>query len=538
MAVNQVECSSQTAARVPDFATSPPRQPGGDRGYDMIEILPQPAWIASCQGELVSANRRLLDYAGKATGRDLALAWLIHRTDAPLFRQGCAQSGSSAEEFETELRLRSGKDAAYLWHAVLSVPQFDDQKNLESWLCVATQIERWKSLEPFLLRQQRQESADHLAGELAHDFNNLLVGIMGGASLAAEMLERDHPALASLEMVRSAANRAARLVHQLLDYSGKSQALIEPLDLSPLIERTCNLVRAATSRAVSFELMIDPELPSIEASANSWQQVLVNLLLNAAEAIGDRPGRITIAAHLRQIDEHNSPPNVLGYAIPFGPSILLEIIDSGCGMEKKVMAQIFDPAFSTKARGRGLGLAAVQSIVRDMHGAIETLSMPGRGTTFRLCLPVRISHASPATLIRLDPSEARSGRILVIDDQEGVRGMAKRALERAGHEIVLAPDGASGIEKFRKYKDVLDLVLLDLALPDMSGVRVARELREVSPLVPVIIASGYGEEEAAGRLEGIPVSGFIQKPFTSELLVDRVANLLRAAQPRVDSKHA
>lgn len=494
--------------------------------YQMLnEAIPQLVWTVSPDAVVNYANRRCLEFSGRAGTERWSLADIIHESDLAAFRHAWAEAGQTGRIMETESRLKR-HDGGLRWHLLRALPERDGSNAIVNWFGTCTDIDDQKRTEEAVRQQQKLDSIGLLAGGIAHDFNNLLTGIMGGASVALEMLEPEHPAIPVLEIVLSSSGRAAHLTQQLLAYAGKTSAITEPVSLLLLIEEACGLVRASFPKSVAVESAVDPALPPIEANPGQLHQLIMNLLINAAEATGATPGRVVITAGLDAIGDSGSPANILGYTIPPGEYVRLEVFDTGCGMNEETRARIFEPFFTTKFTGRGLGLAAVHGIVRTLRGAIELSSAPGEGTTFRVHLPARISVPAASAKPTGRASCRRAGRILLIDDEETVRTTAKMVLERAGHSILLAHDGGSGLEMFQAASGALDLVLLDMSMPDQTGAQVLRELRKISNSVPVAIVSGYSEQEAQAHFEGMAISGFIQKPFAGSGLIDQVAALL------------
>jgi CheY-like chemotaxis protein len=251
----------------------------------------------------------------------------------------------------------------------------------------------------------------------------------------------------------------------------------------------------------------------------------MNLILNAAESIDERGGRVEVRTFVRDVLEGEDCYNALGYAVASGRYIGLQVSDTGCGMDEKTRAKIFEPFFTTKFTGRGLGLAAVQGIVRTLQGLIAVSSVPDEGSVFTVLLPVR--EVPPVPTAGSEPVHpAGQATILVIDDEEIVRATTRAALERAGYSVLLADGGVNGIKTFHGHRDELDLILLDLGMPGKSGIEVLREIRQTDSSVPVVIASGYSEEEVARQFDGVMISGIVQKPFTSARLVEGVAKVL------------
>jgi two-component system, cell cycle sensor histidine kinase and response regulator CckA len=452
---------------------------------------------------------------------------MVYEADAPAFAVAWSNAAQSGVAVETESRLKR-RDGILRWHLLRAIPERNDEQAIVNWVGTCTDIDNQKRTEEAIRQQQKWDSIGLLAGGIAHDFNNLLTGMMAGTSLAKEMLAEDHAVQPILDLVLRSSDRAALLTRQMLAYAGKSSELTEHVNMRHLIAEACDLVRASFTKSISVECMVDSDLPLIEANPNHMRQLVMNLLINAAEAIGDAPGRIAISSRLCVIDASYDCANVLAYPITPGTHVLLEITDSGCGMDEETRANAFEPFFTTKFTGRGLGLAAVYGIVRTLHGTIELTSTPGQGTTFRIHVPALIAHRhGPMMPKTIRPG--RTGRILLIDDEEGVRAVGKMILERAGHTVVLAHDGASGVSMFRLHKDRLDLVLLDMNMPDLSGAQVLIEIGKISTAVPVAIVSGYSEQTATAHFHGVNLAGFIQKPFAGSSLTDQVARLLEGS---------
>ena len=386
-----------------------------------------------------------------------------------------------------------------------------------------------RRIERRIREAQKLESLGMLAGGVAHDFNNLLVAILGNASLARADLPEDSPARESLEQIETASRRAADLARQMLAYSGRGRFDVQAVDVNAVVGEVADLLRASIPKGARIELELAPGLPAIEADATQLRQVVMNLVINAGEAIGDADGRIVVRTLLVDADEAYLAETVLDDELPAGRYLGLEVADTGTGMDPATRGRIFDPFFSTKFTGRGLGLAAVLGIVRGHQGAIQVYSEPDGGSRFRVLLPIRgeaepSPPPAPAASTRRD-WKAR-GTVLVIDDEPGVRAVAGAMLRRAGLEVVSAADGVEGVAVFRERANAIDVVLLDLTMPRMGGAETFEAIREIRPDARVILTSGFSEEEAGSRFVGRGLAGFIQKPFTADDLASAIAAAL------------
>jgi len=379
-----------------------------------------------------------------------------------------------------------------------------------------------KRAEARLRDAQKLESLGLLAGGVAHDFNNLLVGVVGNASLAREMLPPDHPVAELLTSVLKTGEQAAHLTRQMLAYSGKGRFVVEPLDLSALLPEMSVLLRPSISKKIALRLDLEHDLPAIEADRGQVQQVFMNLALNAAEAIGSHEGLVTVRTFVRDLDEGYQRTHPETVALTPGEYVCLEVCDTGCGMDEATKDKIFDPFFSTKFVGRGLGLAAVAGIVRGHKGAIAVTSAPGHGSCFTVVFPAAARAAREAPLVVRNTALQGTGTVLVVDDERMVREMVKRALERHGYTVLLADSGLAAIDVLRRHPGEIALVLLDLSMPHMNGEEALPELRKIRPEVKVVVSSGYSESEAMALFKGQRVAGFIQKPYTSEGIASKV----------------
>jgi len=374
---------------------------------------------------------------------------------------------------------------------------------------------------------QKLESLGVLAGGIAHDFNNLLTGILGHASLALSTLSPVSPARGNIQQVEIAAQRAADLTKQLLAYSGKGRFVIEAVQLSEVIEEMTHLLDVSVTKKCVLRYRFAPDTPRIEADATQVRQVVMNLIINASEAIGDRSGTITVATGCRYCDRAYLSGTYLDEELPPGRYVFLEVSDTGCGMTPETQARLFDPFFTTKFAGRGLGLAALLGIVRGHRGAVKVYSEFGKGSSFKVLFPATDEPAASCEDVPVRDSELRGhGTILLVDDEVVVRELGAEALRGIGFEVLTAKDGAEGVALFREHNASIGAVILDLTMPNMDGLEAFSEMRHIRGNVPVILSSGYNEQDATERFAGKGLAGFLHKPYRVDelrLLVCRLA---------------
>ncbi|MEX2261624.1 MAG: ATP-binding protein [Bryobacteraceae bacterium] len=406
------------------------------------------------------------------------------------------------------------------------------------WLCdvvsgvgrrrrgVTMNVTERKELEERLLQTQKTEGLALLSGTVAHDFNNLLTAILGGASLALDSLSRTDPARPILENVLCAGERASEIAAQLLNYSGRKRSPWGPIDLSERLDETARLIQASISKKVRLNLDLARDLPPVAGDSAQIQQVLMNLLINAGEAIGEAGGDVYVATRMRIVNMEEIRRLHAPDGFPPGEYVSLEVRDTGCGMDEATRERIFNPFFTTKATGRGLGLAAVVAIVYGHNGALHVTSAPFQGTRFEVLLPV--SRERPADGRVLSSLRALSGKgtILVVDDEEVVRNAVKASLERYGYDVLLARNGLEAVAVFREAADEVALIVLDLFMPSMSGAEALEEMLRIRPGVRALVFSGLSEMEALKHFTVRGVSGFIQKPHTAAQLAAKVKGAL------------
>ena len=379
------------------------------------------------------------------------------------------------------------------------------------------------ALERKIQEAQRLESIGLLAGGVAHDFNNLLMAISGNASLARLSVEDVPEAVEALDEIESATSRAADLTRQLLAYAGRGRLMVTTFDLSALTAETARLVRRIGGRETTIHLELAAELPHVEGDETQVRQVVMNLLTNAFDATANGGGAVTIRTGLVELSAEQRAELPFETEGSAGPFVALDVIDEGEGMVASALAQIFEPFFSTKGAGRGLGLAAVRGILRAHGGAITVTSEAGEGTHFRVLFPAAVRAETAATV---EPSEepcASPGRALAVDDEESVLGVAARMLGRLGYEVTRATDGDEACEQVDSGE--FDVVLLDVAMPRMNGVEAFREIRAQHPHLPVVLMSGYTFQELPADVAGDPLLTFIQKPFTYVSLASAISSV-------------
>jgi len=371
-----------------------------------------------------------------------------------------------------------------------------------------------KRIEAQLLHVQKLESLGVLAGGIAHDFNNILLAILGNAELALMELPPESLARDNLQNIGKAGQRAADLARQMLAYSGKGRFVIERLDINALITEMNHILGVSISKKAALRLSLAEDLPFFEGDATQLRQIIMNLIINASEAIGDLSGVIDITTVSIDCDQAYLSQLWMYDKLEEGPYICLEITDSGCGMDRETLAKIFDPFFTTKFTGRGLGMAAVLGIVRGHRGAITVYSEPGKGTSFKVFLPASPDACarSPQKSTPVRPAMG-SGTILLVDDEEMILMLGKEMLERLGYRVLTANNGVVALEIFQAHKETILCVILDLTMPLLDGAQTFRELQSIDQNVRVIISSGFNEHELAGKFVVDGLAGFIHKPY-------------------------
>jgi len=384
------------------------------------------------------------------------------------------------------------------------------------------------AVERRLQETQKLESLGVLAGGIAHDFNNLLTGILGNASLARLDLPPGYANVrASLDNLEQATMRAADLCKQMLAYAGKGRFVIQPLNLSQLVRETAELLGVSLGRKASLQLQLADGLPPFQGDGTQVRQILMNLVLNASEALGEKGGMITVRTGEVQATREYIERAKFHDQADVGRYVFVDVSDNGCGMDAATQARIFDPFYTTKFTGRGLGLAAVLGIVRGHKGAIRVYSEVDKGTTFKVFFPaIDLPSTPPAPVMHATIMEKNSGTILLVDDEETVRRVAEKILTSSGYEVVSAADGAEAVAVFQGDPARFAAVLMDLTMPHMDGEEAFRALKGVKPDVRVLIMSGFNEQDTISRFVGRGVAGFLPKPFSAEMLLTRLRDVL------------
>ncbi len=464
--------------------------------------------------------------------RVVSYASLIHPDDRGLVDDAVQAGVAGRTSYQITYRIvPRGGGPRWVWERGAGVFDGDRLEAIEGFIydindLVEAQHER-QEMERKVLEAQKLESLGVMAGGIAHDFNNLLQSILGFAELAGERLDPAHPARQSIDLVVTSATRAAGLTRQMLDFSGQGHFAVSNVDLSVLVRDMAALLESSVPRNIAFRRDLAEGMPYIAADASQLQQVVMNLVTNAAEAVGEAEGQVDVstgqvhcdarflAAEAGPRDPSTPPPTP-------GDYVYLEVRDTGCGMDEATRSRIFEPFFTTKFTGRGLGLAAVQGIVRGHRGLLTIASRPGEGTTMRVLLPVARSAAGPKVAPGGSGDPAAGGArstVLVVEDEPEVLSALALSLEAHGYEVATAGDGVAALEVFEARADEIACVVLDVMMPRMGGRECLARLREQRPDLPVILISGFAELEVRQKFTGHRVDAVLPKPFQrSDLL--------------------
>ncbi|MFN7959079.1 MAG: CHASE domain-containing protein [Holophagaceae bacterium] len=411
----------------------------------------------------------------------------------------------------------------------------DEQGRFIGAIFLADDVTERRRAESALRQAQKLESLGVLAGGIAHDFNNLLTAILGNAEVALDRIPDDPALRSAIQRIEATTQRGSDLARQLLAYAGKAHFAVRPLNLNAIILEMGDLLSVSISKKVTVTTDLEPGLPPVDADSAQFQQVVMNLVINASEAIGDRPGQVIVRTRSVAYSRAELTATFPGQVLEPGPYVRLEVEDDGCGMDAETIGRIFDPFFTTKFTGRGLGLSAMLGIVRGHRAGIRVESKPGEGTTFILLFPA--SESTVAQIIpETEPAAPMSGTVLVVDDESIIRDLARSALENAGFEVLEARDGLEALECFERSREPIDLVLLDMTMPRMGGAETFRRLRGLAPAIKVLLTSGYTQKESLESLADLPPDGFLQKPFRVRELVGKVREILRKSDGKSKNK--
>jgi signal transduction histidine kinase len=407
---------------------------------------------------------------------------------------------------------------------------------VEDITVVKKAAEEKRRLEETVQHAQKLESLGVLAGGIAHDFNNLLMGILGNTDLALMKMPPESPARPYVERTATATERAADLANQMLAYSGKGRFVVQPVSLSTLVKEMAHLLQTVISKKATLKLNLEAELPLVEADLTQMRQVMMNVITNGSDALEGESGVVAVQTGVMEVDASYLAHAHVFEELPSGKYVFLEVSDTGGGMDKATQERIFDPFFTTKDTGRGLGLAAVQGIVRGHKGAIRLYSEVGKGTTVKILLPAlpdsvkRAQPDLPGSIVGVE-TEAAGQLVLVADDHEDVRSVAAAMLEAAGYRVITAVDGRDALDIFVERGDEIGLVILDMTMPRMGGEEAFREIRRIRADVPVLLSSGYNEQEAISHFAGKGLAGFIQKPYRTATLLEKTKHALSLRLP-------
>ncbi len=425
-----------------------------------------------------------------------------------------------------------------IWHATTLTREIDQEGNVVL-IGVCKDISRQKAAEAEkqLLEEQvrnaaKLESLGVLAGGIAHDFNNMLTAIMGNCGLAKMQVPQTSKAGRHLENIEKASVKAADLCQQLLAYSGKGKFIVQELNINEIMRDMMNLLKVSISPKIDISFDFKADLPAIKADAAQIQQIIMNVITNASEAIGDQPGKIHIKTDRLYCDRKQLDNYYMGHKLSEGYYVLMEVSDSGHGMDEATLEKIFDPFFTTKFTGRGLGLAAVLGILRAHEASVNIRSEPGKGTTFTFIFPeysqeqgAHTTESGPET--NTDRWELQ-GTVLLVDDDEAIREISRQTLEQAGLHVVTADNGQKAVEIYSQSPDKIKLVLMDMTMPRLNGREAMELMRQINQNVQVILSSGYSEQDATKKIKEKGLLGFLQKPYKPDDLLRTIKPFLSA----------
>jgi PAS domain S-box-containing protein len=498
-----------------------------DERFRMVaDNAPLMIWVTGPDRGCTFVNKGWLGFTGRTLEEELGMGWTanIYPADMEECLNRYAAAFESRSSFHVQYRKRR-KDGEYRWVLGSGLPRYTPDGEFDGYVGTCVDITDLRRSQNESVARQKLETVVSLVSGIAHDFNNLLGAVVAQTDLAlADLTEGSSPE-APLHIIRTVAIRGAGIVRQLMIYAGQEKAVSEAIDLSSVIDDMTDLLRVVISKHAVLKTDLPTNLSAIEANPAQIRQVLMNLVINASEAIGERAGVIAI----RTARVTNEPESSRGAAREF---VQLEVSDTGCGMTMDDQARVFDPFFTTKSPGHGLGLAVVQGIIRSLGGSIHLDSEPGNGTTVRLRFistgqpappappPIAVSVPEPAT---------HDGMVLMVEDESTLRLASAAMLRRRGYSVLEAPDGNVAISLIRKHRGEIALLLLDITLPGAPSRDVYAEARRARPDMKVVVTSAYGQNAVDASFPGLEIDAFLRKPYQLVSLIDTIRDLTRTA---------
>jgi len=535
-------------------ATPPPQVPDLYRNYEAIsrgkreweqtfDAVPDLILIIDTDHTISRVNRAMADRCGLAPAQlpGRKCYEIFHGTSAPpdfcplgrLMQDGRAQSVEIEE--------------AHLGGASFEItvsPLYDPAGELVACVHVARDLTERKrieaerlALEHQLQQAQKLESLGVLAGGIAHDFNNILMIILGHCFLGKEEVDAERWEASRLKQIELAANRAGDLCRQMLAYAGRSPLHQAEMDLAVLVKEIVAMLKSGIRKNVSLEAHLGRNLPTITGDKGKLQQIVMNLVVNAAEAIGETSGVVRVRLNMRIVEPGAQPVDFFGNAIAPGSYVCLTVEDTGCGMDPETQQRIFEPFFTTKFTGRGLGLSAMLGILRSHNGALQLTSTPGAGTTFTVYFPAAPAKGAAKKEERaaapqrpwINSTGREKGTVLLVDDEQELRRIGSEMLSAMGYITVCGQNGREAVELFRTRGSSIDLILMDLTMPEMDGIEAYEEIRRMSLSVPIVICSGYGKYELSSYIRDDRHAAVVPKPYQPDDVHGVLARLLTPA---------
>jgi two-component system, cell cycle sensor histidine kinase and response regulator CckA len=406
------------------------------------------------------------------------------------------------------------KDGSFYWVDTTIVPFMGDDNRPHQFVAIRADITQRKESEDALRQSQKLESLGVLSGGIAHDFNNLLTTILGNTNLGAMHLAPESPAMPYLHQVEQATLRAADLTRQLLAYAGKGRLQVTEVDLNRLVVEMTQLLTVSLSKKAVIRYDLSSSLPFISADPSQMQQLVMNLVTNASEAIGDEvSGLITVRTGMQMVDDATQAGLLPALPLSAGEYVTLEVSDTGCGMAPEVRDRIFDPFYTTKFTGRGLGLSAMLGILRSHHGSLKVYSEQGRGSVFKLFLPALTVGTGGHPPGHVAGEWESHGVLLLVDDEPGARAVARELARSMGFQVLEAADGLEAVALFELRHTEITAVLMDLTMPHMDGRQAFLRMHQTDPKIPVVLTSGYSEQDVLADFLGKGLAGFLPKPY-------------------------